>query len=264
MDFKHKNIGFFDSGIGGISVLKTALNLLKNEVFIYYGDSQNAPYGSKSQNEIIKLCINICNFLIYENNCKAIVVACNTASSAAIKVIREIYEPSIPIIGIEPAIKPAILHLKNNNINGKVLVLATPVTINGEKFRNALNNYEKYEIYSVALDDLAYMIEENLGKDKIKNYLYKELHKYIGNINCLVLGCTHYYFVVDILKEILGQDVEIFDGAYGTSNELKRRINVNKLKNNFLEGNTKRVYIYNSLNVSKIKRCYELLDLKEV
>lgn len=263
MDFKHKNIGFFDSGIGGISVLKTALDLLKNEVFIYYGDSKNSPYGSKSQNEIIKLCINICNFLIYENNCKAIVVACNTASSAAIKVIREMYEPNIPIIGIEPAIKPAILYLKNNNIKGRVLVLATPVTINGEKFRTALSNFEKYEIYCVALENLAYMIEENLCKNEIKNYLYMELHKYIGNINCLVLGCTHYYFVIDILREILGEHVEIFDGAYGTSKELKRRINANRLKRDFSNENKKRVYIYNSLNENKIKRCYELLDFKE-
>ena len=88
MNFKYKNIGVFDSGIGGISVLKSAISILPNEVFIYFGDSKNSPYGSKTQNEIIKLCINICNFLIYENNCKAIVVACNTASSAAINFLR--------------------------------------------------------------------------------------------------------------------------------------------------------------------------------
>lgn len=263
MCFKHKNIGFFDSGIGGISVLKTAINIFKNEVFVYFGDSKNSPYGCKSQNEIIKLCINICDFLIYENNCKAIVVACNTASSAAIKTLRKMYEPKIIIVGIEPAIKPAMTYLKNINSQGNILVLATPFTINGEKFREMLNDYDKCKIYCIALSNLASMIEENLSREKIKDYLYGELKSYIKNVSCLVLGCTHYYFVYDIFKEVLGENIKIFDGSYGTSKELKRRIELNNYARESLDENEKRIYIHNSLNKNKVKRCYELLNFKE-
>ena len=126
---------FFDSGIGGISILGKTMKLLENEVFIYFGDSRNSPYGSKSESELINLSINICNFLIFENNCKAIVVACNTASSAAIRFLRERYEPKIPIIGVEPAIKPAVEFVNSNNKKGYILLLATPFTVNGDKLR---------------------------------------------------------------------------------------------------------------------------------
>lgn len=260
MDFKNKNIGFFDSGIGGISVLKNAMKLLKNETFIYFGDSKHAPYGSKTQNEIIKLCVNICDFLIYENNCKAIVVACNTASSAAIKILREKYEPTIPIIAIEPAIKPAAEYLKIKNSKGKILLLATPFTIGGDKLKRSLSLYKDTKINCIPLKDLAYMIEENLDENKIYNYLNEELKNFLEDVECIVLGCTHYYFVKNILVEILGENIKIFDGLYGTSRELKRRLEVLGIENfkNLKEG--KRVYIYNSLNQSKVLRCYDLLN----
>ena len=262
MNFKHKNIGFFDSGIGGISVLKNAIKLLENEVFIYFGDSKNAPYGNKTQNEIIELCTNICNFLIYENNCKAIVVACNTASSAAIKFLRDKYEPNIPIIGIEPAIKPAIEYVENNKLNGKILVLATPFTINGDKFKKSLSLYKNFKIESVALEELAYMIEETLDADIIYNYLNEKLGKYVKEVECVVLGCTHYNFIKDVFKNIFGDNVKIFDGIYGTNKELIRRLKIRNIENNFESKDFKKVYIYNSLNDQKINRCYNLLNLE--
>ena len=259
MDFKNKNIGFFDSGIGGISVLKNAINLLENETFIYFGDSKNTPYGSKTQNEIIKLCINICDFLIYENNCKAIVVACNTASSAAIKVLREKYEPYIPIIAIEPAIKPAVEYMKSKGLNKKILLLATPFTIRGDKLRYSLDLYKDIEIKCIGLKDLAYMIEEDLSKNDIYDYLQRELENFCDEVDCVVLGCTHYYFVKDILKDILGENVKTFDGLHGTSKELKRRLEIIGLENTERIDKIMKVYIYNSLNQSKVLRCYDLL-----
>lgn len=260
MNFKNKNIGLFDSGIGGISVLRNALEILENERFIYFGDSKNTPYGSKTKDEITKLCVNICNFLIYENNCKAIVVACNTASSAAIKVLRENYEPHIPIIAIEPAIKPAVEYVKSRGLKRKILILATPFTIAGDKLRKSLELYKNIEIECVGLKELAYMIEENFHISKIYDYLHRELNKFIGHVDSVVLGCTHYYFIKDVLRDILGKDVKTFDGLYGTTKELKRRLLSMNLENKETLAEDRRVFIYNSLNQSKVLRCYDLLN----
>ncbi len=263
MVLKNKNIGFLDSGIGGIAVLKNAIRLLKNEIFIYFGDSKNLPYGSKTQIEVTKLCVNICDFLIYENNCKAIVLACNTASSAAVNALRQIYEPDIPIIAMEPAIKPAVAYIKNNKLSGRILVLATPFTINGDKFKKLIDFYKNIEINYVALKDLAHMIEEGMHRDEIYEYLYEELAKFYNVFDCVVLGCTHYFFVQDVLKEILGNNIKTFDGIYGTSMELKRRLNIMGMMNEVSLKDRKMVHIYNSLDDSKIARCYDLLDLEE-
>lgn len=259
MDFKYKNIGFFDSGIGGISVLKNAISVLPNETFIYFGDSKNSPYGSKSQDEITKLCIKICNFLIYENNCKAVVVACNTASSASINFLRKIYEPKVPIIGIEPALKPSIKYVNENKLSGKILVLATPFTILGDKLRNLLNLYKEFDVECVALNNLAYMLEFNFDKYKIKKYLYDELKDYVNKTSCIVLGCTHYYFAADILEDIFGKNVKIFDGGHGTSIELKRRLEEKDIKNDLVLNGRRNVFIYNSLGEDGIIRSDELL-----
>lgn len=259
MDFKYKNIGFFDSGIGGISVLKNAISILPNETFIYFGDSKNSPYGSKTKDEITKLCVRICNFLIYENNCKAIVVACNTASSASINFLREIYEPKIPIIGIEPALKPSIEYIDDNKLRGKVLVLATPFTILGDKFKKMLGLYKNFNVECVALHDLAYMLEFNFDKGKVKKYLYDELKHYVGKTSCIVLGCTHYYFAIDVLEDIFGMGIRIFDGSYGTSIELKRRLEEKHIKNDLMLNGRRNIFIYNSLGEDGVVRSNELL-----
>lgn len=259
MSFSSYNIGIFDSGIGGIAVLKKTIELLDNETFIYYGDSKNSPYGSKSKDEIIDLCINICNFLIFENNCKSIVVACNTASSAAINYLRKEFEPNIPIIGIEPAIKPAMNFVSLCNGNGGILVLATPFTIKGDKLQDLIKRYGCDSINLVALPNLAYMIEQNEPKSNIHNYLDEILRDYIGKVDAVVLGCTHYYFVRDIIKDILGHHVGIFDGIDGTSRELKRRLVENNLINKNKINESKRVYIYNSLGHDQVLNSYRIL-----
>ncbi len=256
-----KNIGIFDSGIGGISVLKRAVEILKNESFIYYGDSKNAPYGDKCKDEIITSCINICKFLIYENNCKSIIVACNTASSAGINELRSIFEPEIPIIGIEPAIKPAYEVLSKKKSNKYFILLATPFTIYGDKLKNLMDKYKSFEyIKPIPLNLLAFMIESKDSRDNIYNYLYLNLKDHIGKIEGVILGCTHYYFIKDIIKDILGDNIFIFDGIDGTVNELKRRLNENNIINDD-KFNDRRVYIYNSLSDNKVKDSYRLLEV---
>ena len=137
-------IGFFDSGVGGLSVLREAVKLMPNEHYVYFGDSKNAPYGVKKVEEIKDLTYKAVEFLI-EKGAKAIVVACNTATSAAVASLRVTY-PSIPIIGIEPAVKPAV----ELNRPGAIIIMATPVTLKEKKFKNLIAKYgDKAEVVSM-------------------------------------------------------------------------------------------------------------------
>ncbi|MBM6837465.1 aspartate/glutamate racemase family protein, partial [Clostridium saudiense] len=129
MNKKEMPIGFLDSGLGGISVLREALKIMPNENYIYFGDSKNAPYGTKTKKEIRDLTFNTVEFLL-EKGAKGIVVACNTATSAAVAELRLVY-PDIPLVGIEPAIKPAVELSKKGNI----LMMATPMTVKQDKFK---------------------------------------------------------------------------------------------------------------------------------
>lgn len=249
MEVQNKPIGFFDSGVGGISVLKEAIKLLPNENFIYYGDSKNAPYGNKSVDEIKKLSFNVAEFLI-ERNIKALVVACNTATSAAIKDLRIKYS-SIPVIGIEPALKPAV-EIKRE---GKILIMATPVTLAEKKFNNLLKKYNnKAEIVPVPCDGLAELIESGVTNgSKVKEYLKEKLSIYINSkIAVIVLGCTHYPFIKDEISKVM-PDVPIIDGSIGTVNQLNRKLTLLKLLN--LGG--KRGYV-KMINSSDDKEIIEL------
>ena len=138
---KSMPIGFMDSGVGGISVLKEAVAIMPNEDFVYIGDSANAPYGTKDTMTIKELTYNVVKTLINEHHIKGLVVACNTATSAAVRDLRNLY-PNFPLVGIEPAIKPAVLH----NHGGEILVMATPMTIAQEKFKNLLKLYENQAV----------------------------------------------------------------------------------------------------------------------
>ena len=220
---KYKDyIGVFDSGVGGISVLRELMNVLPNENYIFYGDSLNSPYGDKTKKEILELSMNIVEYLI-NNGVKAIVIACNTATSAAAKEIREKY-PNIPIIGIEPAIKPAAIEHPSE----KILVMATEATIRLEKFnelKNKINN--KNMIIPVSCPGLAETIENNLN---VMDLLNEYLSKYKNKIKIVVLGCTHYPFIKEEIKKVLG-DVVFYDGAYGTALNLKRQLQLKEKLN---------------------------------
>ncbi len=252
----NRPIGVFDSGIGGISVLSELIKVLPNEDFIYFGDSANAPYGTKSEDEILTLsesCINI----LFKYNVKAIVIACNTATSVAAKTLREKYA-DIPIIGIEPAIKPAVLSRRN----ARILVMATPMTLKKEKFKNLMDSFsDKANIIPLPCAGLAELIEKgDFDNGKIDNYL-KNLFLPFKNekIDCIVLGCTHYPFVSNNIRSCFSSDIQIFDGGKGTAEETKRRLTINKLCNS--ENHKGNVFFKNSKNTqSEIELSKKLLD----
>jgi len=217
-----KPIGFFDSGVGGISVLKTACRILPNENYIYFGDNLNAPYGEKSEEEIKRLTLDACGFL-YDKGVKAIVIACNTATSAAVIMMRETY--NIPVISMEPAVKPA---LKDRN-DGKVLVLATPATVSQERYLGLIERLDAHdEVISVGCGGLVELIEEgHTDEASIHAYLSKRLAFLEGQaIGAVVLGCTHYSFVEAPIKSYIDKmtraDCPVFDGRHGTSRQLER------------------------------------------
>lgn len=221
MNYNKNPIGVFDSGVGGISVLAELVKVLPNEDFIYYGDSKNAPYGTKTTEEVIKLSEN-CVRNLMDMDAKAIVIACNTATSAAAKILREKYS-ELPIIGIEPAVKPAAVFKEHS----KILVMATPMTLKKEKFKNLISFYnENQDIFPLPCPGLVEFIEEGkIDSSETKEFLENILKPYFKeNIDSVVLGCTHYPFVKNLIKEIFPYEVHVFDGGAGTARETKRRL----------------------------------------
>ena len=224
---KSKPIGIFDSGVGGISVLRELIKIMPHEDYIYFGDSANAPYGSKSLKKVRELSLDIAKQLM-QKDVKAIIVACNTATSASVKKLRELYE-DIVIVGIEPAVKPAV----ESNPGSVILVLATPVTLKEEKYHKLVNQFEEQaEIISVPCSQLAVMIEKGESKIRIKEYMSEVLKPYTEmKPRAVVLGCTHYPFVSDVISDILGKDVSLFDGGAGVAKEVKRRLDEKNVLN---------------------------------
>ena len=207
-------IGVFDSGVGGVSVLRDLVRLLPRERFIYYGDNKNAPYGTRSEEEIRALSLDVANWLL-SRDVKAMLVACNTATSAAIQTLRE--RLSIPVVGMEPALKPAYeLHA-----DGKILVLATPATLRQAKFHRL---YERYGEHAVALPcpELVEFVESGRCEgDEIDAYLARRFADVQGEkLAAAVLGCTHFSF----LKKVLGRalpGVPLLDGNEGSARRLE-------------------------------------------
>lgn len=242
-------IGIFDSGIGGISILEKLKQLLPNENFIYLADNQNCPYGSKSKKEIISLSKKNCEKLI-ELNCKIIIIACNTSTTNSIKKLREII--AIPIIGIEPGLKPAIHYTKTKNIG----ILATKKTLGSELFFETLNQnrIDDIHIHEQIDYELVNLIEEGSHS---KQNLYKILEKYLvpminKKIDCLLLGCTHYNHIKDIIEEIIPVDVKIVDTIAPVN---KRVLNILK-SNNILNKSTNKRTIKIFYNGKKLSDNY--------
>jgi len=210
-------IGVFDSGVGGLSLLCELRRLLPNEDFIYYGDRANAPYGAKTHTEILEISKGIVDILL-SRGAKAIVVACNTATAVAIEPLRAAY-PNLPIIGIEPAVKPA-------RLSGcrRVLVLATPVTVSESRFASLLrtNSEGGCEFVGVPCSELAFMIENDKTSEEITKYMSSVFEPYRKEgFDGIVLGCTHYPLVKDEIKRAAGESVRIFDGSDGTARHTK-------------------------------------------
>lgn len=255
----HLPIGFMDSGLGGLSVLREAVKLMPEEDFIYYGDSANAPYGTKSRDEIRALTFHVVEYLL-ERGIKGLAVACNTATSAAVRDLRKMY-PDLPIVGIEPAVKPAVLNSKG----GRILVMATPMTIELQKFHSLLEQYEdKADIVAIPCKGLMEFVENgDLEGEDLSEYFTQLLAPYLTeNTEGIVLGCTHYPFLEKQLKAFLsGREIKLYDGSYGTAAELKRRIGEKGLLRN--EERIGNIEILNSLNdPGKIALSYKLLQIK--
>lgn len=242
-------IGVFDSGVGGISILKELVKLMPNENFIYYGDSANAPYGTKSLEQVTDLVCKDAEYL-YEKGVKALVVACNTATSVGIKILRARYHEVMPVIGIEPALKPAVLS-KEHPI---VLVMATPMTLREQKFHNLMKQFmEQAEIVPLPCPGLMEFVERGeLSSKALENYL-RELFLPYDKVDAVVLGCTHYPFVKEMIRKVVGNEVMIFDGGEGTARETKRQLETWGLVNTSVKAGE--VIFENSTNRQ------ELLDL---
>ncbi|SHF70302.1 glutamate racemase [Flavobacterium fluvii] len=225
-----KPIGIFDSGIGGTSIWTAIHQLLPNEKTIYLADSKNAPYGQKSKAEIVALSIKNTEFLL-KMDCKLIVVACNTATTNAIQELRTKY--SIPFIGIEPAIKPAATNSKTQTIG----ILATQGTLNSELFNKTAEMYQGTKIIEQVGHGLVQLIESgNIDSPEMTQLLHSYLDPMIeANIDYLVLGCSHYPYLIPQIKKILPADIQIIDSgeavAKQTQNILKEKVGLASMKN---------------------------------
>lgn len=212
----HQPIGFFDSGIGGVTIWKEVHKVLPNESTIYLADSKNAPYGQKSTDEIIALSVKNTEWLL-SKNVKLIVVACNTATTNAIKYLRSHYD--IPFIGIEPAIKPAALLSKTKSIG----VLATKGTLSSEVFHKALLTHNEVKIINQIGHGLVQLIEEGKkDSEEMQELLRLYLQPMIDqNIDHLVLGCTHYPFLIPQIQKILPPSIHIIDSGLAVAKQTK-------------------------------------------
>ena len=217
-------IGFFDSGVGGISVLHEARRLLPNEHFLFYGDNLHAPYGPRSLEDIRALCAAGINRL-FERDVKAIVIACNTATSAYAEIVRAAH-PELPIVGMEPALKPA--HFARHG--GKVIVLATDATLRLEKFERLMRLYGD-DVITVVGRGLVELVESGKARaPEATAQLEALLGPYRGmQIDAIVLGCTHFPFLCEPIRELFPQG-EIFDGRRGTAMRLMDLLNKNGLR----------------------------------
>ena len=210
----------FDSGLGGISVLRELIALMPHERYLYFGDSANAPYGTRSLENVRALTLRNIGML-YDRGIKAAVIACNTATSAAAAALRERFQ-DIPIIGMEPALKPAALAYPG----GTVLVLATPLTLREEKFHHLMEHYrDGVRIVPLACPELVEFVERGeLESDALLRYLHDRLDPWREEADAAVLGCTHFPFLKAAIRRVLGQKIALYDGGAGTARQTQRQL----------------------------------------
>lgn len=246
----NSKIGIFDSGIGGVTVLKEILQVLPKENYMYYSDSINNPYGDKLDSEINRNCEKIVQFLI-ENDCKAIVIACNTATAKSAEYLRKKYK-NIPIIGIEPGYKMVY----DNAKNGETLIMATAGTSESEKFHKLYDKYNNHKTTILSCSGLAELIEKD-DKENLEKYLQNLLGKYRGEVQNIVLGCTHYPLIKKEIANVVGK-VNFFDGSKGVADQVKNVLE----KSNFLNNNGTGSIIFKDSSKSKDKeiRFYNILN----
>ncbi len=212
-------IGIFDSGLGGLSVWLEVIKELPNTSIIYYADSGNCPYGNKSEAEITRLS-KACTEFLLEQGCEMIIVACNTATAAAIEILRATYD--VPFVGMEPAIKPAALQTQTGNVG----VLATKGTLEGRLFNQTKSRYAQDVQVHIQIGEGLVELVENLemntpkAKDLLKQYLQPML---ANNVDKIVLGCTHYPFLTPMIQQLVPKQVTIINPAPAVARQAKKR-----------------------------------------
>ncbi len=239
-------IGLFDSGIGGTSIWKEVHALLPNENTIYLADSKNAPYGFKSKEEIIELSFKNTEFLL-NLNCKLIIVACNTATTNAIKELRAKYD--VPFIGIEPAIKPAAIQSKTQCIG----ILATKGTLSSELFHKSVAKHPEVKIVEQIGHGLVQLIENGAidsseMMDLLESYLQPMVEK---NIDYLVLGCSHYPYLIPKIKKIIPNHIQIIDSGEAVAKQTQKILKEKSLLNESNEKSLQRFYTNSDATVLK-------------
>ena len=214
-------IAVFDSGLGGISVLRHLRQQMPGERYLYFGDSANAPYGSRSTEEVRQLTMAAAEKLLAQKPLKALVLACNTATAAAVKQLRGAY-PDLIVIGIEPALKVAADHFPG----GRIGVMATEVTLREEKFDALLHRFdENCTVTKLPMPGLVQLIEAGKTEgEEVETLLRSRLGSCIGKLDAVVLGCTHYPLAAKAIAKVLGENVVLLDGGAGTARETKRRL----------------------------------------
>jgi glutamate racemase len=249
-----KSVGVLDSGVGGISILRALVEFMPYENFMYFGDSANAPYGEKTREEIAGLTVrNVATLL--EKGCKAIVVACNTATAAAIVSLREKY-PDVPMIGLEPALKPAVLYKENS----RIIVMATPFTLESQKFNELKSRYQdQAEIISLPCPEIVNFVErQEMYSPQLLHYLRQKFKPYQRQkIDAIVLGCTHFPFVRRAIQEVAGRDVILYDSALGVGRQVRRQLDAHDMLNTSEKRG--QVEIFNSKGPEGVELCEKLL-----
>ncbi|MBQ4089875.1 MAG: glutamate racemase [Clostridia bacterium] len=229
----NRPIGVMDSGMGGLSVVRSLMKQLPGERFIFWGDNKHAPYGTHTQQEILELTWDIVNRIL-EQDVKAIVIACNTATSAAAADLRE--KLDMPVLGLEPALKPAVEYAGD----GKVVVLATEATLRLEKYQRLLARFGRNTI-SLPCPELVEFVEAgDTGSEKVVEYISKKLEPYKNGLQALVLGCTHFVWLREAAQQA-APGVQIFDGNEGLSRYMKVRL---ERENLLAEGQAGGVELY--------------------
>ncbi len=244
----YTNIGVFDSGVGGLWILKHLHTELPSYNYVFFGDQGHVPYGPRSMEQILNFSIEITKFLI-SKKCKVIVIACNTASAASLKYLR-IQFPEIIFIGMEPAIKPAAEFTHT----GKVGVLATPATFQGELYSSVVERFaNNVEIFKNTCDGLVVQIEKgNFETKETRSILEKALLPMLKkNIDTVVLGCTHYPFVVPLIKEIVGDKVNVIDPTSAIVRQVARMLSENGLQGQLSNNNQIDIFTSGKIDIMK-------------
>ncbi|CAA6820050.1 MAG: Glutamate racemase (EC [uncultured Sulfurovum sp.] len=254
MKSKKLKVGIFDSGLGGLTVLSSLQKVLKGAEVFYIADTKNAPYGGKTFQQILQYSLDITQYFITHHQIDALIIACNTATSAAIKILREKYSELI-ILGTEPGVKPAIKQTKTGNIG----VLATPATLRGEKYQQLVDSFTHGE--TICLHEQACPgLVEQIEKGEVHSLETREmLTSWLepmkqNNVDTIVLGCTHYPLVSELIKRIMQRDINLIETGDAIARHL---LTCAKSKGHNNSGDlTLNLYATQSVNVDVVKTLF--------